>query len=64
MHREADEALRGYGIASTSRPLRELGVGAQQMVAIARAVAIDARVVIMDEPTSSLEPREVDRCST
>ncbi|MFJ8486883.1 sugar ABC transporter ATP-binding protein [Streptomyces sp. NPDC094038] len=60
MHREADEALRGLGIrVDVRRPLRELGVGAQQMVALARAVAVDARVVIMDEPTSSLEPREV-----
>ena len=60
MHREADEALRGLGIrVDVHRPLRELGVGAQQMVALARAVALDARVVIMDEPTSSLEPREV-----
>ena len=31
------------------------------MVAIARAVSADHRVVIMDEPTSSLEPREVER---
>ncbi|WP_046732999.1 sugar ABC transporter ATP-binding protein [Streptomyces humi] len=60
MHREADEALRGLGIrVDVHRPLRELGVGAQQMVALARAVAVDARVVVMDEPTSSLEPREV-----
>ncbi|MGW2686648.1 sugar ABC transporter ATP-binding protein [Streptomyces sp. NPDC001414] len=60
MHREADEALRGLGIrVDVRRPLRELGVGAQQMVALARAVAVEARVVIMDEPTSSLEPREV-----
>ncbi|MFK0287732.1 sugar ABC transporter ATP-binding protein [Streptomyces sp. NPDC090499] len=60
MHREADQALRGLGIrVDVHRPLRELGVGAQQMVALARAVAVDARVVIMDEPTSSLEPREV-----
>ncbi|MGY6019889.1 sugar ABC transporter ATP-binding protein [Streptomyces spinosirectus] len=60
MHREADEALRGLGLrVDVRRPLRELGVGAQQMVALARAVAVDARVVIMDEPTSSLEPREV-----
>jgi monosaccharide-transporting ATPase len=43
-----------------ARSLRELGLGAQQMVAIARAVQIDARVVIMDEPTSSLEQREVE----
>ena len=52
--------LRGFGVrVDVRRPLRTLGLGAQQMVALARAVAVDARVVIMDEPTSSLEPREV-----
>ena len=30
------------------------------MVALARAVSVEARVVVMDEPTSSLEPREVE----
>ncbi|MEU0522532.1 sugar ABC transporter ATP-binding protein [Streptomyces niveus] len=60
MHGEADEALRSLGLrVDVRRPLRTLGVGAQQMVALARAVSVDARVVIMDEPTSSLEPREV-----
>ncbi|MBT2388515.1 sugar ABC transporter ATP-binding protein [Streptomyces sp. ISL-1] len=60
MHREADAALRSLGLRiDVRRPLRELGVGAQQMVALARAVSVDARVVVMDEPTSSLEPREV-----
>ncbi|MDT0475152.1 sugar ABC transporter ATP-binding protein [Streptomyces sp. DSM 41014] len=60
MHREAEEALGRLGLrVDVRRPLRELGVGAQQMVALARAVAVDARVVVMDEPTSSLEPREV-----
>ncbi|MFC4612789.1 sugar ABC transporter ATP-binding protein [Streptomyces maoxianensis] len=60
MHREADAALRSLGLrVDVRRPLRELGVGAQQMVALARAVSVDARVVVMDEPTSSLEPREV-----
>jgi galactofuranose transport system ATP-binding protein len=61
MKREAYDILRGYGVdVNPSRPLRSLGLGAQQMVAIARAVQIDARVVIMDEPTSSLEAREVE----
>ncbi|WP_327351118.1 sugar ABC transporter ATP-binding protein [Streptomyces sp. NBC_01304] len=61
MHREAEQTLRDYGVRfDVRRPLRELGVGAQQMVALARAVSVDARVVIMDEPTSSLEPREVE----
>ncbi|MGM0356238.1 sugar ABC transporter ATP-binding protein, partial [Streptomyces sp. ECR3] len=61
MNREAEETLRTYGVrVDVRQPLRTLGVGAQQMVALARAVATDARVVIMDEPTSSLEPREVE----
>ncbi|ORT60741.1 sugar ABC transporter ATP-binding protein [Streptomyces sp. CB03238] len=61
MHREAEETLRTYGVrVDVRQPLRALGVGAQQMVALARAVSVDARVVIMDEPTSSLEPREVE----
>ena len=62
MNADADAALRRYGIAAdVRRPLGELGLGVQQMVAIARAVSTEAGVVIMDEPTSSLEPREVDR---
>ncbi|BEP11918.1 sugar ABC transporter ATP-binding protein [Acidothermaceae bacterium B102] len=62
MNRESAEILARYGIvADVKRPLGELGLGVQQMVAVARAVSADAGVVIMDEPTSSLEPREVDK---
>ncbi|MBA2316137.1 MAG: sugar ABC transporter ATP-binding protein [Chloroflexi bacterium] len=62
MNRIARETLAPYGIdVDVRRPLRQLGLGIQQMVAIARAIAADHRVVIMDEPTSSLEPREVER---
>ncbi len=62
MHREATASLARYGIhVDVRRPLRELGLGVQQMVAIARAIDADHRVVVMDEPTSSLEPREVER---
>src|ERR687895_625442 len=61
MNREAAEILERYGIRSdVTAPLRSLGLGVQQMVAIARAISVDARVVIMDEPTSSLEAREVE----
>ncbi|MBA2774782.1 MAG: sugar ABC transporter ATP-binding protein [Nocardioidaceae bacterium] len=42
-----------------TQDLGRLGLGAQQMVALARAVSTKSRVVIMDEPTSSLESREV-----
>jgi galactofuranose transport system ATP-binding protein len=60
MNTMAAELLAGYGIEQdVRRPLGSLGLGAQQMVALARAVSTDAHVVIMDEPTSSLEPREV-----
>jgi galactofuranose transport system ATP-binding protein len=61
MNREAAEILSGYGVTTdVRRQLGTMALGAQQMVALARAVMIDARVVIMDEPTSSLEPREVE----
>jgi ribose transport system ATP-binding protein len=61
MYGEAERVLAGYGVETdVRRPLRTLGMGAQQMVALARAVSVDAKVVIMDEPTSSLEPREVE----
>lgn len=62
MNAEAKAGLDRFGIqADVRRPLGELGLGVQQMVAIARAVSTEASVVIMDEPTSSLEPREVER---
>nr|WP_042179708.1 sugar ABC transporter ATP-binding protein [Kibdelosporangium sp. MJ126-NF4]CEL13983.1 Ribose ABC transport system, ATP-binding protein RbsA (TC 3.A.1.2.1) [Kibdelosporangium sp. MJ126-NF4]CTQ88351.1 Ribose ABC transport system, ATP-binding protein RbsA (TC 3.A.1.2.1) [Kibdelosporangium sp. MJ126-NF4] len=61
MNTAAAKLLRSYGIdVDVTRPLRTLGAGVRQMVAVARAAATDARVVILDEPTSSLEPREVD----
>ncbi|CAL2056883.1 galactofuranose ABC transporter putative ATP binding subunit [Streptomyces murinus] len=61
VNRIARETLKRYGVdVDVTRPLGSLGLGAQQMVALARAVRIDARVVVMDEPTSSLEPREVE----
>ena len=61
MNREAREVLERYSIeADPKAPLTSLSLGLQQMVAITRAVSIDARAVIMDEPTSSLEAREVE----
>ena len=61
MYADARRLLDTYGISvDVRRPLRTLALGVQQMVALARAVSINARVVIMDEPTSSLEAREVE----
>ena len=60
MERKARELLDRLGVALDVRAeLGRLGLGAQQMVALARAVSVDSRVVIMDEPTSSLEAKEV-----
>ncbi|MFC5286439.1 sugar ABC transporter ATP-binding protein [Actinokineospora guangxiensis] len=60
MRRQAAEVLGGLGIDADPRaPLTDFGLGVRQLVAIARAVTTEADVVIMDEPTSALEPREV-----
>jgi monosaccharide-transporting ATPase len=65
MRRGAEALLGTYGIrADVDVPLATLGLGTQQMIAIARAVALEANVVIMDEPTSSLEAREVETLFT
>jgi simple sugar transport system ATP-binding protein len=42
-------------------PVRELSIADQQLVAIGRAIASSARLLILDEPTSSLTRRDVDR---
>ena len=60
MNAEAAEVLRRFAIEiDVRRPLMEFSTAIQQMVAIARAVSFKARLVIMDEPTSSLDEREV-----
>jgi ribose transport system ATP-binding protein len=43
-----------------STPVRELGVAKQQMVEIAKALALDSEIYIMDEPTAALSSREID----
>jgi rhamnose transport system ATP-binding protein len=51
-----------YGIGAEidpELPLRDLGIASKHLVAIARALSIDARVVIMDEPTAALSHKEI-----
>jgi galactofuranose transport system ATP-binding protein len=60
MHREARGLLERLGVrVEVSRPLGSLNVALQQMVAIARAISFEAKLVVMDEPTSSLDEAEV-----
>ena len=60
-HRRAREILGRFGIDIDVRErLGSYSTAIQQLVAIARAVSLDAKLVIMDEPTSSLDDREVE----
>ena len=61
MEKRAGELLDSLGIPA--RPKQQLGscsLAVQQMVAIARAVDTDCKVLILDEPTSSLDDNEVE----
>ncbi len=61
MEQKAGELLRNLNIPA--RPKQQLGscsLAVQQMVAIARAVDGDCKVLILDEPTSSLDDKEVE----
>ena len=52
---EADKYLKMVGLSESSRTLvKELGTGKQQLVEIAKALAKNAKLLILDEPTSSL----------
>src|SRR5436190_7836767 len=62
VYREADELLRKLGVDVPSRtPLDQLSLAQQQLVEIARALGAGARIIIMDEPTSSLTLSETRR---
>jgi len=61
LYKEAGELLASLGVQlDLKRKARNLSIAQQQMVEIARAISINARILIMDEPTSSLTLNEVD----
>jgi monosaccharide-transporting ATPase len=60
VHRRSRELLGRVGLeVDVTRLLRDCSVAVQQMVAIARALGIESKVLILDEPTSSLDDDEV-----
>ena len=62
IYRESDEILNRLGVGVSSRtPLSRLAIAQQQLVEIARALSAGARIIIMDEPTSSLTLTETRR---
>jgi len=61
MFRDAQEAIDAVGLCCSATDLVcKLSVAQQQLVEIAKALSYNAKIVVMDEPTSSLMTREVD----
>jgi len=64
-HREAARHLDSLGLhLDTHSLLSSHSIAVQQLVAISRSMVLDARVLVLDEPTSSLDRDEVDRLFT
>lgn len=62
MHKKAKEVMASLGQDIDPRKQAgTFGMGVQQMIEIAKAVLIDAKMIIMDEPTSSLGEKEVEQ---
>lgn len=61
MNQQTEELLGRLGVhLSPTRKMKELSVAEMQTVEIAKALAYDAEVIIMDEPTSAISDREVE----
>jgi len=65
MHAEADRLFTGLGVhIDPRRPALGLSIADQQIIEIAKAISLDAKVLIMDEPTAALSGVEVERLFT
>jgi ribose transport system ATP-binding protein len=61
LYTRAGEQLQRVRLDIDSRiPVNQLSLAQQQMVEVAKALSLDARLIVMDEPTSSLTEREVE----
>ena len=62
IYADSEPLLRKVGLDCSPRQLvRDLSLGRQQLVEIAKALSVGARVLIMDEPTSSLSQHETEQ---
>lgn len=63
MAAQARELLGPVGLEhlDPATPIGELGVGAMQLVEVARVLAGDARIIVFDEPTAALSDVEIER---
>ncbi|HJT24423.1 MAG TPA: ATP-binding cassette domain-containing protein [bacterium] len=62
VHREAKRALDLVGLqVGLDTPIRELGIGQQQMIEIAKALSKKAEILVLDEPTAALTEADTAR---
>jgi len=60
MHEEAQRLIDSYGINISARSMiKELTIAQQQMVEIIKAISQNSKILVMDEPTSSISEKEV-----
>ena len=62
MKREASELFRKLGMTvNLTQPMRNMSVSQRQMCEIAKAISYNSKVIVLDEPTSSLNIQEVEK---
>ena len=62
MKKKAAELFRKLGMTvNLTQPMRNMSVSQRQMCEIAKAISYNAKVIVLDEPTSSLTVKEVDK---
>lgn len=61
LYRDAEEVLERIRVTmDVRRPVHELSIAQQQMVEIAKALSVNARIIVMDEPSATLTEHELE----